>query len=454
MSGERTCARPRTASRRIVTVGDALFPQETVRTNPLLATVVVVAGGATALWRLSSHAAFTSLFAEDGRIFAASALTKNYPVALASPYAGYMHSGPRTIAAIAAAFPVRDLAALFVLMAALTHGVVALFGYLAARQHVSGRVLQLITPAYLCAAPVGFETIDVVANLQWILLPGALLVLLWQPRSWFGVTGGALLLLIATTSSPFGLLLLPLVIVRLLHDRSTGTLTFSAATVLGIAVQGLVMLHAPARARGPHITALQVALRYMTRISGQAVVGTQRTEHFSYRGSEEVGIAGALLVLVLLGVLVMLHAWPGLIVASTALLASIAFFFVPIYLNAPPPQSATDGSRYLVPASICYSFALCVIADATIHARTISIGRRRIMQGPAAVVSVALVVVMCLAVATNWRLSSDVQRPVQNWPARVSAAALDCRNRPDNWVERIAISPSHWFTPVRCIDLR
>lgn len=170
-------------------------------------------------------------WAEDGPIF----FQQNWEqglAALAQPYAGYLHTVQRLVAALAGCFDPRFAPAIFIGATA------ALTLYVAARTQ-STRLPFRPHVAYALAVvlvPDAFEVLLFLVNVQWVLAAGLLLLLVssdaTRPRQHVHDIGAAVML---GLTGPFSVLFAPLFVWRALHRRSRASATL-AALMLGCAV--------------------------------------------------------------------------------------------------------------------------------------------------------------------------------------------------------------------------
>jgi hypothetical protein len=178
--------------------------------------------GAAAAWFRLPPVARDTLWAEDGRDFLQGALQHPLWMELVTPYAGYLHSMPRLIAAATVAVAPLALYAQFITgLSCLATGVVAAFVYVYTERMLPKTSVRLALAAICLLAPsLPREVLGNAANLHsimfwllvWLLLGSA------PTRSWSWLGGVAAFCAAATEIQ--GAYLLPLAVYRIRDRRS------------------------------------------------------------------------------------------------------------------------------------------------------------------------------------------------------------------------------------------
>lgn len=184
----------------------------------------------------------THVWAEDGRIFLGGAATKNFPLVVIEPYAGYLHVLPRLFAELAVQLPIGWWAAGVAIAAAAVRAAVALLVFTAAAGHLPSRKLRAVLAAAIILLPSGnSEALNNLANLHWFVIFGAFWALLWRPTTRWQNCLSAVALLLAVTTSPLGMLLVPLAAARLALPRRRDRVP-ALAFIVGLAMQIVPLL--------------------------------------------------------------------------------------------------------------------------------------------------------------------------------------------------------------------
>lgn len=376
------------------------------------------------LLRVGPTDALNSLWAEDGPIFLQAALGQSFWDAVTSTYATYLVVVPRLIGEVGAAVPLGDAPAA---MAIATGLVVALCGL--AVWHASAAQIRdpylrgtLATLTVLCPV-AGLESVDTAAYIPWYMLFAAFWVLLWRPRTWWGVGLGALLLLLTGLSTPGVWFFAPLAALRLLAARSWRDLTILAGFGLGAAVQIPVLATNDEVAVEP-AWSHNILIDYLQRVVDGAVLGLRLGgEAWAHLGWP---LLLALLALGLVGLGIGLrHASPSARwIAAVAIPTSALMFVVSLYQRAlgdqmlwPEGMRNATGSRYsIVPVLLLISVALILLDQAS---------RRRQRRGPywPGIAAVALLVV---ALAASFHEGDSAVRGTPRWDDAIEQAALVC----------------------------
>ena len=433
-----------------------LFPDDGGRTPAGWLVVIAAVGAAVAALRLG-RLGLDTLWAEDGEIFYAR--TARAPVwsSLFQTYRGYLHAGPWALASIATRFPVSWAAAAVAVADAVALGALAAVVYCAARPFIARWYLRLLPALFLVACPVALETIGSIANLQWPLIFVAVLVLLWNPRRPAPLAVSCLVLLFATLSSPFGLLLGPLAVTRVAaFGRDRGSLPALVA-LTGVAVQGYAMLTSPDGRTSYH----QVAAGRLARAFVEDAVGLPvRGVRFEPVTPLQAGLV-ALAAIGVAGLLVALAGYPRrAALAAVMLTGSLALFAVPAVASG-MTIGHPGGPRYYVAPAISVAFAVAALADAAWdgsgwreRAWRYAGGWRRQLgrwQPAAAALTAVLAGLLVLSTATSYRDTHNGREAVPGWSAGLAAAREACARGARTAVIPISPpAPHHWQVELDC----
>ena len=174
------------------------------------------------LLRTGISGTLDSAWAEDGRDFLAVSLREGPIASLFEPYAGYGHLLPRILSGIASVGPLWASSAVMAVAAVTVVGLLALVVLRASAGHVQNVWVRLLLAAFVAVQPVAAEVLVSLANLQWYLLFAAFVVLVWSGTSTTATVIGGVLCFLTAASSPFGAILLPLAVLRVLVLRTGG----------------------------------------------------------------------------------------------------------------------------------------------------------------------------------------------------------------------------------------
>lgn len=208
-------------------------------------------------------------WAEDGYVFYREAYADGAK-ALLEPYAGYLHTLPRIIAAVAVLLdPI--FAPAFFMVAALASTL-----YVAARTQSTRSPLprHAGTALVIVLVPDAFETLLNLTNAQWPLAGGFLLLLISaDPSNRIQFWHDAIAALLLGLTGPFAILLAPLFLSRALQRRSRPSAVLAAVVGVCAAVQGWNVAHGPPIPRsGPFLPELLLAVPGM-RVTASLFAG-------------------------------------------------------------------------------------------------------------------------------------------------------------------------------------
>ena len=232
---------------------------------------------AVSLLRQSGVPATQTMWAEDGVVFYADAVTRSFWWCLGAAYNGYGQLLPRLGAELARLAPQRDAATVIALAGAMTLAILSCLIFHMARAHIPSPALRLVLVAAIALLPVApVEMLDNLVNVPWWLLLAAFWALLWRPRHWAGKVTAGLICLLAVGSEPLAGLLLPLVLARIVTLRRVGENSASAGFALGVAYQAAVVFSnggehsfGTATATGiPQALAVRVGLEWLAGYQG------------------------------------------------------------------------------------------------------------------------------------------------------------------------------------------
>lgn len=366
---------------------------------------------------LASGASVNSLWAEDGSVFLQQSRTDG-AAAVADTYAGYLHLLPRLLALAASGVPLRWAPAVITVLAALALAAMALLAGLAVSGHLRSPFLRVVLAAYVVLLPAGPETVGAIANLHWTLLFLAVCVLLWDPTTSTGRTTACVVLLVTATSNPFGVLFLPLALVRLVVLGRRG-LPQLAALSAGIAVQGTAMAVAGDRDAALVHDPVRIAVWYVGDVLPTAVFGNGVVQRAA-SGVSAASLALGLGVLAVgLAAAVLLRRRDDRRAGPTAfvcLAGSVLLYTVLTGLSGVAP------GRYSVPSVLLLVLAALLVLDVLLDGRD---PLRAWRDGGAVRLGLLLLVVVAAGTATSVpALSARDAGPA--WTQEVQRAEQEC----------------------------
>ncbi len=435
--------------------------------------IVVFIGlsAAFAAWLRLPAVARDTLWAEDGRNFLQDAMRYGPIDSLVIPYAGYLHTVPRLIAAATVQFaPVVDYAQWMTALSCLAAGVIAAVVYVTSVDIVRSAPLRLLLSGITVLAPLApREVLGNAANLHSLMFWGLFWMLLYRPRSRRGSVALGILALFGALTEIQSVFLLPVmlwrprdrrrwplrlgyligtlaqIIVTLVWPRSPNTTAPAgiASTLYGYLINAVMPIWLPPSAIGPAL------------LAGGAALGIALLVPF----------AAAAVVAVVRGSRAQRLAVIGLAVGS------VLIYSVSIALNPAPfydysTMSAHDlGTPWLVRYGVVPSMmllAIPLVALATVRRRTggcaappqiaVRPAEPRPVPSPL-IVSIAgrftvggLVLLLMLTqfVPQNTRRSGGPA-----WQPQMAAAQRYCQTQPERAVVRFS-ETINWHVDVAC----
>jgi hypothetical protein len=405
-----------------------------------LAVIALALGTLIQIARQTGAGSLATVYAEDGTVFLAGALSHHLGVAaMPEPYMGYVHVLPRMMAAIAIASPLRWAAVVLSGGSALVVSALALLVFRASGGHLRSTLARGLLAATLIFLPVATaEVLDNVANLHWFLIFAAFWILLWKTDHVWEITLGVVVVFLSGASDPLSLLLTPVAVIRVLTLRGLRNHAFTAAWAGGLLLQatGILLGHAH-RNLFPPVQPLKVAAWYVFDVLGRAVFGTQLLG--SPRSLQ--GVVLAAVGVLALGALGVAAVRTGMVrdrpLIPLAAGMSVLFFAVPVVLTG------ISAPRYSVVPILLVLTAVASVLDAPLSARFTA----GFLAGRA--VAIALLAVVLA-----------VELPVQNlrsegptWLEQLSRAQAICSQSAAGGRVVLLIAPPGWHIDAACADL-
>jgi hypothetical protein len=358
-------------------------------TKVLLGALAVAATTAVSLARQGGAGALNTIYAEDGTIFLTQALHKSTLEALATPYAGYLHTVPRLITELVTMLPSSQYAAGLAAGGALVTSLMACLVYVASGQWFTGVLPRLLVAAVTVLVPVGQEELpNAIANLQWPALYALFWVLMWAPAAAGKRAVAVVTTLLISLSCVIALALFPLALWQAYRKRDRFSVLVLGAMSVGLAGQGLAMLSGTEQ-RPLNLDLVQWAPWWVIRAIPAGVIGQR------WFGTEVDArwLVLAVLAWVILAVLVVL-AWrrpgrPERLLAATAALSSLAVYAVPTILSGvATPRYGAAPAMLLIAALVALliprsdagwrsPFAMLIVLCAVVWSTNLVVPNRR-----------------------------------------------------------------------------
>lgn len=200
---------PRTRSHRV---------RDAVGRRPVLLLVALGLACALVAWLRLPAVAHDTFWAEDGRTFVSSAALGG-PVVLLQPYAGYLHTIPRLVAAVVVLLPVSWWALATTAAACAIAGALAVVVFVCARDLVPWLPARLFVAGLTVLAPLApREVLGNLANLHSLILWTLFWIVLSRPRTTRAAVALAAVAVLGALTEIQAVFLAPLLLLRA-HDR-------------------------------------------------------------------------------------------------------------------------------------------------------------------------------------------------------------------------------------------
>ena len=440
-------------------VARAFFPADQTAIPGWVLAVITVGCAALALARLGSLG-MNTLWAEDGQVFYQGAL--NHPLhAFFEPYRGYWQITSRLVAAVVALFPVSQVAAATAVADAIMMGLFAALVYRACGEHIRNPWLRAVPAIVTAVCPVGQDTWGTITNLLWPMFFVAFVVLLWNPRRPVPIAVGATTVVLLALTSPFGLLLAPLAVVRVIAlGRDRGSV-IPLAFLGGVAGQSVYMAIAGGRQVSSAILPGLIERRYINFVAGQGFFGARYPLPFQPLGNA--------VMIALLAALVLVAASGRLrpfAIAALALAYSTVYFAVLLVLTVDASRAVLIKypARFNMGSLLLLAYAVAVLLDAGLRGgtgrwagRIRTVAQRRLAGLPrfaALVLSAVLVGCLAWSVTTTWNLGYP-RRQSPTWSAALANARAECGQGARTVQVPITPAPTHqnWHVTLTCAQL-
>jgi hypothetical protein len=448
---------------------------------------------AVSLLRQSGVPATQTMWAEDGVVFYADAITRSFWWCLGAAYNGYGQLFPRLGAELVWLAPQRDAATVIALAGATSLAVLSCLIFHMARAHIPSPALRLVLVAAIALLPVApVEMLDNLVNVPWWLLFAAFWALLWRPRHLAGKITAGLICLLAVGSEPLAGLLLPLVVVRLISLRRAGENFASAGFALGLTYQAAVVFSNGGEHSFGTATLVGIPQAAAVRVGLEWVAGYQGTgQLYSRYSTLAIALGNVLLAGALLAGLIPVglagrrkpdhdtNSRPGApadgratvrAFTVTAGLCALICFAVPVWLRGAGPTMMKSafgyGGRYEAAPVLMLLSLVLVLAGAVatksqartagIHAQVQAPVHAR-ARGPRPSRGEWRVALICTALlAPSWAVgfrTNNGRSAGPTWPSQLALAQARCQTAGPTSPEAVNIDPHGRFVLLECRDI-
>jgi hypothetical protein len=398
------------------------------------------------LFRVGPSSALNSLWAEDGPVFLAGALTHDFFTALTATHAEYLVVIPRLIGEVGVIVPLQDAAVAMNLTAAVAVALSGLVVWFASAGHIHSPYLRALLVALTILPPVAGETVASPANVGWHTTFAVFWLLLWRPATTWGACLSGLLVLGACLSSPAVFFFAPIALMRAVAIRDRRDALIVGAFALAMAIQIPATALSDERV-STYLWTDNIITTFLQRVVDGAVLGLE------LGGSAWADWGWPFLIAITAAVTaslvtLLLRAPSGRLFAAIAIATSVAMFLVSAYTRAlgnvmtwPDGIHNSVGGRYaLVPTLLLISAAFALI-DARWRS---SAGRP--------VVAIATAAVLLVSLVTSFDVNAAPNRGGPPWERSLQTATAKCEAEELAEVP-VFVAPEGWTMTVPCSHL-
>jgi hypothetical protein len=400
--------------------------------KPLIAVLAVVAGVAVSLSRTRGAGSLNTIWIEDAKYLLNNALNDSFWSAFTTPISSYYQQPARIFTEIAIQFPLTWAPGIMSIFSALEYCTYGLVAYIASGPHLRSPWLRLLIALPVCCLPLAYTQVNNdLVTVQFLGLVGAFWTVLWIPGTRWGKVLSPLIMLTVSGTAVLSIVFFPLIIVRLIVDRSKNAWALAICWVLGVLLQLSRTIEGKSNHASYHNTPFFVVQNYVTRVVPRALFGESALggPGVNYRGeyaplhiinmaAHDALVAAAWAIVVLVVVIAITRFTdPNWALAIVAGLYSAAIFTDEMLINVPVVQT-----RYVIaPAMLLYT-ALVALLRPKLLAEGASRAKAALRWLPVTGFAVLLVVAIGLNFrVTNGRTSSP------SWTNVVSTAHTACQ---------------------------
>jgi hypothetical protein len=422
----------------------------------LIAIACVIGGAAVSLSRTVGAGSLNTIWIEDAKNLLSQALNSPFSQTVKTPISGYYQVPARVITEFAIHFPLSWAPGIMSSAAALQYAVYGLVAYIASGPYLRSPWLRLLIAAPVCVIPLAYtQANNDLVTVQFIGLYGAFWTCLWIPGTRAGRILSPIVMLSVASTAALAIVLAPLVVARLIVDRSKNAIFLAVFWVLGVLLQMSLTLEGKSKHylfgfNGPGFVLKYYAGRVVPRaLFGESALGGPGA---NYRGNFEplhivntaahVALIGGAWAIVVLAIVLALTRFtdPNWALALVAGLFSLAMFADAMLIN-----TAVVQPRYVIaPALLIYTALVALLRPR----RRKGASRARATFGWLPVAGFA--VLLAVAVTLNFRVTNG-RTTSPPWTSVVAKATAACAH-PDT--TSYLYTHEWWTVSIPCWRVR
>jgi hypothetical protein len=420
----------------------------------LLATGCLVAATAISLSRTVGPGSLNTVWIEDAKFLLNQGLNMPAWQAIAAPISSYYQEPARLITEGALhVFPLSWVPGVMSIAAAAQYAMYGLVAYIASGPHLRSPWLRLLIAAPVCAMPLAYTQVNNdLVTVQFFGLYGAFWAVLWIPGTRAGRILSPVIMATVSWTAVLSVVVAPLIIARLIVDRSKNTWCLAILWVTGVWLQFSETILGQGHHNEYGDNGLFWVLRhYLTRVipralfgerslggSGNNYQGKAAALHVLNAHAHDALIVGAwLVVIIAIAIAVSRFTDPNWTLAVVAALFSVGVFIEETLINMPVVQA-----RYVIaPALLLYTAIVALLRprlepDAT-----------RVRQAVRWLPVAGLAVMLAVAVTLNFRVTNG-RTTSPPWTSVVASATRACATSPH--VTAYTFVHEWWWVTIPC----
>lgn len=395
-----------------------------------------------------------TLWAEDAALFLAETISVGFWQSIVEPYAGYLHTIPRIVSAIAYTVgPLEAHAMLVTLLSCMTVAAIATGSYFLSGQlfqHKSYRLMVALIPVLVPVGPL--EVLGNAANLHWYLLWFCPWLLIFEPRTWPVRAVLIIATLAAATTEIIVGIFLPLAIWEIVKRKNYAA---PAALVLGICLQIFATVANPRYAEFPRLDSMDpLSVIYGFLLQGVGSIWETDADIMALNVVTFGGFAVAIPVIVIFGLLAYIVAFGRAqwkVMALYALAAAASSWAAATVLNPSPELDFANFStedwlskftffRYAAAPSM-FLLALIPIACTVAEDKGVICPNKTKYFAP---------VLLAVFLSNSYLQATPARQTGPEWMTGVQTATVQCAVDPSLTEAVIPVTPASWQVAVPC----
>jgi hypothetical protein len=419
----------------------------------LLAFGCVVAAVAVSLSRTVGPGSLNTVWIEDAKFLLNQGLNMPAWQAMSAPISSYYQVPARLITLGALhLFPLSWVPGVMSIGAAAQYAMYGLVAYIASGPHLRSPWLRLLIAAPVCAMPLAYTQVNNdLVTVQFFGLYGAFWAVLWIPGTRAGRILSPIVMATVSWTAVLSVVVAPLILARLIVDRSKNTWCLAILWVTGVWLQFSETILGKGHHNEYGDNGLFWVLRhYMTRVIPRALFGERSLggSGNNYRGEyaalhvlnahahDALILSAWLIVLIAVAIAASRFTDPNWTLAAVAAVFSVCVFIEEMLINMPVVQA-----RYVIaPALLLYTALVALLRPRQVPdaARVTTAVRWLPVAG--------LAVLLAVAVTLNFRVTNG-RTTSPPWTTVVATATRACASQ---HVTAYTFVHEWWWVTIPC----